>query len=211
MKISVYQLKPQFQRLLSPLLHALQGSGITPNQITLFSMTLCLLYGGALAMFADNKVLWWLYPFAMLLRMALNAIDGMYANASGMKTQLGALLNEICDVISDLALYLPLILLLPVHPAWIVAVLMLAMLSEFAGVLGLSVGAARGFQGPMGKSDRAVLFGLLSLAGVCAAPASWISALLALASLLSVCTVWNRLSAALKPQDKAQDGAPDSR
>ena len=39
--------------------------------------------------------------------MALNAIDGMLAREFNQKSRLGGYLNEITDVVSDAALYLP--------------------------------------------------------------------------------------------------------
>ena len=47
---------------------------------------------------------------------------------------------------------------------WTVSlVVLLATLSEFAGVMGLTIGASRLYDGPMGKSDRALIFGALGL------------------------------------------------
>ncbi len=43
------------------------------------------------------------------------------------------------------------------------AIIALAIISEMAGVLGVMVGASRRYDGPMGKSDRAFVFGLLGL------------------------------------------------
>ena len=43
----------------------------------------------------------------MFLRMAFNAIDGMLAREFGQQSALGAFLNELTDVVSDAALYLP--------------------------------------------------------------------------------------------------------
>jgi 1-acyl-sn-glycerol-3-phosphate acyltransferase len=40
----------------------------------------------------------------MLARMALNAVDGMLARDFGLKSPLGAFLNELTDVLSDAAL-----------------------------------------------------------------------------------------------------------
>jgi phosphatidylglycerophosphate synthase len=40
--------------------------------------------------------------------MALNALDGMLARECNQTSRLGAILNETGDVISDIALYLPL-------------------------------------------------------------------------------------------------------
>ena len=47
-------------------------------------------------------------PPVLLARMALNAVDGMLAREHAMQSALGAILNELGDVLSDTALYLPL-------------------------------------------------------------------------------------------------------
>jgi CDP-diacylglycerol--glycerol-3-phosphate 3-phosphatidyltransferase len=46
---------------------------------------------------------------------------------------------------------------------WLVTVVILAVISEMAGVIALQVGSQRRYDGPMGKSDRAVVFGLFGL------------------------------------------------
>ncbi len=102
-------------------------------------------------------------PIWMFLRMALNALDGMLAREFNQQSALGGYLNELGDVISDAALYLPFAFVAPFHPAWIACVIFLAVLSEFAGVLGAAIGASRRYDGPMGKSDRAFVFGALGL------------------------------------------------
>ncbi len=162
-------------------------------------MLLSLLYGGALALWPERTALWFGLPLFLLLRMALNAIDGMLATATGNKTPLGALLNELCDQVSDAALYLPFALAAGVIPALVVGVVLAALLAEFSGVLAQTIGAPRGFEGPMGKSDRAFAFGLIALLlGAGVAPA-WANGLLVLVLLLSALTVFNRLRRALRP------------
>ncbi|GJJ03303.1 CDP-alcohol phosphatidyltransferase [Duganella rhizosphaerae] len=196
MSFSIYQLKPQFQQLLQPLMRALVRCRVTPNQITLATMLLSVAYGAALAMQPQRAGLWIGLAGFLLLRMALNAIDGMLANATGQKTRLGTLLNEICDQVSDVALYLPFMLVLPA-PLVVLAVAA-ALLAEFAGVLALSVGAARRFDGPMGKSDRAFWFGLLGLLIAWGAAPLLLNGVLALVIALSAWTVVNRLRQALR-------------
>ncbi|RFP13843.1 MULTISPECIES: CDP-alcohol phosphatidyltransferase family protein [unclassified Duganella] len=196
MSFSIYQLKPQFQQLLQPLMRALVRCRVTPNQITLTTMLLSVAYGAALAMQPQCAGLWAGLAGFLLLRMALNAIDGMLANATGQKTRLGTLLNEICDQVSDVALYLPFMLVLPA-PLVVLAVAA-ALLAEFAGVLALSVGAARRFDGPMGKSDRAFWFGLLGLLVAWGAAPLLLNGILALVIALSAWTVVNRLRQALR-------------
>lgn len=161
-------------------------------------MALSLAYGAALVFEPESAALWFGLPVFLLLRMALNAIDGMLASATGNKTRMGALLNEICDQVSDAALYLPFALAASVMP-WLVAIAVVAaLLAEFAGVLAQSIGAPRGFEGPMGKSDRAFAFGLIALLIGTGVAAAWLNGLLALVLVLCALTVINRLRGALR-------------
>lgn len=198
MTISIYQLKPRFQRLLAPLLRMLAATGITPNQVTLAAMVLSLAYGAALAWSPYRTALQWGMPLMLLLRMALNAIDGMLATATGRKTRLGALLNELADQLSDAGLYLPFAMLPGVSAMLVVPTVVLGLMAEFAGVLAVSVGAPRGFEGPMGKSDRAFGFGLLALLIAADVDALWLNALLLVMMLLSSWTIVNRMHRALR-------------
>jgi CDP-diacylglycerol--glycerol-3-phosphate 3-phosphatidyltransferase len=198
MSFSIYQLKPQFQRLLQPLMRALVRLRVSPNQITVTTMLLSVVYGAALAWQPRCAGLWIGLAAFLLLRMALNAIDGMLANATGQKTRLGTLLNEICDQVSDAALYLPFMLAAGVAPALVLLAVVGGLLAEFAGVLALSVGAARRFDGPMGKSDRAFWFGLLGLLIGFDAAAPLLHGVAALVAVLSAWTVVNRLRQALR-------------
>lgn len=160
---SIYDLKPRFQMLLRPLISKLAARGCTPNLIT--SAALLISIGvGLLIFFArgTTSVLLAL-PVWLFLRMALNAIDGMMARELNMKSSLGAVLNEVGDVLSDVALYLP---LAAVHPPslWpVIAFTMGAIMTEFCGVLAQALGAKRHYEGPMGKSDRAFLVGAIAL------------------------------------------------
>ena len=95
--------------------------------------------------------------------MALNAVDGMLAREFDQKSDLGAYLNELSDVVSDAFLYLPFASLPVFDPFWIAVVIVLAVISEMAGVLAVMTGAARRYDGPMGKSDRAFAFGAMAL------------------------------------------------
>ena len=198
MSFSIYQLKPQFQRLLQPLMRALVRARVSPNQITVATMLLSVGYGAALAWQPQRAGLWLGLPAFLLLRMALNAIDGMLANATGQKTRLGTLLNELCDQVSDVALYLPFVLAAGVAPVLVLLAVIGGLLAEFAGVIALAVGAARRFDGPMGKSDRAFWFGLLGLLIGLDSAAPLIHAVPALVAVLSVWTVVNRLRRALQ-------------
>jgi len=198
MRISVYQLKPRFQQLLQPLLQRLARWGISPNQLTVGTTALMLLYGVALALYPGCQALWYGLPLVLLVRMALNALDGMLANATGQKTPLGAMLNELCDQVSDAALYLPFALVPGVHAGLLVVVVVAASWAECTGLAALAAGTQRRFDGPMGKSDRAVAFGLLGLLVGSAAPSVWANSLLLLVLVLLGWTLRNRVRAAVR-------------
>ena len=191
---SIYQLKPRFQNLLRPLVQRLHARGVTANQVTLAAAIVSVLLGALVAAFAGYLWLFALIPLWMLLRMALNAIDGMLAREFGQQSTLGAYLNELCDVIADSALLLPFAVLPEVSTLWVVLVTLLALLVEYAGVMGPLVGASRRYDGPMGKSDRAFCFGVLG-AGVASGllPIAWLDALFMLIAALLVWTLVNRV------------------
>ena len=159
---SIYGLKPKFQSLLRPISNVLARAGVTANQVTFFAMLLSFATGAAIFYFHSLHILL-LLPVVLLLRMALNAIDGMLAREHNQKSSLGAILNELGDVFSDAALYLPLAVIPPFDPIAIVLIVLLAVFSEMMGVTGVQVGASRRYDGPMGKSDRAFVFGALGL------------------------------------------------
>ena len=195
--ISVYQLKPKFQQLLRPLVNGVARKGITANEITVVAMLLSVITGVAIVI-SNSLVALLALPIILLIRMALNAIDGMLAREHNQQSKLGAFLNEIGDVISDLFLIIPLIII-PDISLWLLAAFAFtALLTEFAGILGVMVWAERQYQGPMGKSDRALVLGLIGLlVPLFAVSSIYLNAALSVFIALSVWTVINRIRAAL--------------
>ncbi len=163
MASTLYALKPHFQALLRPLVRFLSRSGVTANQVTLLALGLSIAVGGFVALKAEAKWPFLLLPGWCLIRMALNAIDGMLAREFGHKSVLGAYLNELSDVVADAALYLPFARLAPFDLLSVGLVVFAAAVSEMAGALGPMVGVSRRYDGPMGKSDRAFVFGAVGL------------------------------------------------
>ncbi|MEZ0259787.1 MAG: CDP-alcohol phosphatidyltransferase family protein [Alphaproteobacteria bacterium] len=196
---SIYQLKSKFQGLLRPLVTALASARVTANQVTLAAAALSVVMGVLLFVFHDSRWPWLLLPLFLFVRMALNAVDGMLAREHGMKSRLGAILNELGDVISDCALYLPFALLAGVYGWLVTLICILAVISEMAGLIGIQIGATRRYDGPMGKSDRAFAFGTLGfIVGIGVEPGIWLTAAFAVILLLVAVTILNRASKALK-------------
>jgi CDP-diacylglycerol--glycerol-3-phosphate 3-phosphatidyltransferase len=197
---TIYDVKPRFQALLRPLCRALAGAGVTANQVTTVAMLMSIGTGAVLWFVAPWQPRWYLLaPAVLFVRMALNAIDGMLAREHGQKSALGGLLNELSDVISDAALYLPMAALGPRHLGLAVAAVFFAMLTEMAGVAAVQVGASRRYDGPMGKSDRAFVFGVVYLLlGLGVGRGRWSLVILAAVAVLSLLTVLNRCRYALR-------------
>jgi CDP-diacylglycerol---glycerol-3-phosphate 3-phosphatidyltransferase len=147
--VTLYDLKPRFQALLRPLVRKLADAGVTANQVTLLACAVSIAIGLAIWLTA-TPALFLLLPVWLFARMALNAVDGMLAREFGQKSDLGAYLNELTDVVADAALYLPFALVAPFAPAWVVIVVLLATLTEMAGALSCSTGT-----GPRRRRRRA--------------------------------------------------------
>jgi CDP-diacylglycerol--glycerol-3-phosphate 3-phosphatidyltransferase len=197
MPFSIYQIKPQFQSLLRPMVQFLARFGATANQVTVFACTLSVALGLGLYHWPVREA-FALVPLWMFLRMALNAVDGMLAREHGQQSKLGAFLNELTDVLADAALYLPFAIIAPFNTFWVAVVVLLSAMSELTGVLGQTVGASRRYDGPMGKSDRAFVFGVLALLVATDHTPPWLAWVMPLVGVLIACNIVNRIRQALK-------------
>lgn len=196
--VTLYHAKPAFQNYLRPLVNQLAAWGVSPNQVTVVAIALSTLSGLAIACWPDSPLPLLALPGGLLIRMALNAIDGMLARQYNLTTPRGAMLNELGDVISDVVLYLPFALIPGVGAGWVVVVVILGGLTEMAGVLGAAIAHNRRYDGPMGKSDRALVFSALALAlGLGLLTGAWLTGLWIVVVALELWTILNRAQAAL--------------
>ena len=195
---TLYALKPAFQDRLRPLVGRLAAMGVTANGITILAAVLSIAAGTAVAVLPGWRSVLILIPIVLFVRMALNAIDGMLAREHGQASTLGMYLNEICDVVSDLALILPFAVFAQFGAWGVVAFAITAMLTEFAGVLGIAAGIGRNYAGPFGKSDRALALGVVA---VLTAAGLWPGAIAPFVfpamATLSLLTAINRIRAGL--------------
>ncbi len=208
--MTIYDLKPAFQNLLRPGCRALANAGVTANQVTVVALLISIIVG---VLFALNPATRWaalLIPIWLFLRMALNAIDGMLAREHGLQSELGGFLNELSDVAADAALYLPFAMVAGVSPVLVIIIVILSLLTEMAGVVSVQVGASRRYDGPMGKSDRAFVFGLFGLLlGVGVQPGWWVNAALLVVALLTTLTIYNRVTRGLQELAAGNETQPN--
>ncbi len=197
--MSIYQLKTAFQNLLRPLCKSMSDKGITANQVTIAAIVLSGIAGLFIVVNPTSRWPLLILPLVLFIRMGLNAIDGMLAREHHMKSSLGAILNELGDVISDTILYLPLALVPIINPYLIIAIVITALLTEMMGVISIQIGASRRYDGPMGKSDRAFALGAIGFfigLGWFTSP-TFVNILLTIVLILTVATVINRARKAL--------------
>lgn len=190
--ISVYKLKPKFQQLLMPVLSFLNRKKVTANQITVGSVLLSLVIA-ILFWYADRSIVLFLaLPIGLLLRMAFNALDGMMARLFNQTSKTGEVLNEVGDIVSDVLIFFPLLKFHPESLYLVVGFIVLSVINEFCGLIGKVIANDRRYDGPMGKSDRALLlgvYGILSLSHISiTAFSGYIFAVLCLLLVLSSIT-----------------------
>lgn len=158
--MSLYKLKPWFRKKLSNITYRLWINHYSPNQVTLFAIISSIIYG-VLMLHTQWDFLFLFFPIFVIFRMALNAIDGLMASTYNMKSKLGFYLNEAGDIISDFFIYLPFSFFMPFYLYLPFAIL--TALTEIIGVSGLYFTKERYYHGPLGKSDRVLVFSILSL------------------------------------------------
>ena len=102
-------------------------------------------------------------------------------------------LNEGGDILSDVAIYAPFARVAPLSASAVTAAVLLAVVSEVVGLVPALDGGVRRYDGPMGKSDRAVAFGVLAiLVATGARAAAWAPAVLAAVVVLLAVTILKR-------------------
>ncbi len=193
--MTIYDLKPKFQNLLRPVVQSVFKMGITPNQVTSFTCLLSILMG--LFLLLSEKEMFYLLPFFFFFRMALNAIDGMLAKEHNMKSAVGAILNEVTDVLSDGFLYYAFIRFAFINTHLLMFVIFFAALTEITGLAVLLNKKERQYAGPMGKSDRAFVFSVLAILISCGITGAAYNVILSVVALLLILTCFNRAKRSL--------------
>ncbi|WP_201584956.1 alpha/beta fold hydrolase [Psychrobacter jeotgali] len=237
--MSLYQLKSQFQNQLRPISNELVKWGVTANQVTITAVLMSAGTAYIIATIDDrkhfdnknerhsNKTTWLILPVTLFCRMALNAIDGMMAREHGQASKLGAVLNEVGDIVADT------LLIASLHPHLPKAstdqinssqsehfnsnislklVNILSTTTELIAITSLITTHERANQGPLGKSDRALELGVIGTLATFGVPVSrFAQPLLLINQLLLLKTSFNRLAFMLKRYFEVLHPAPQLR
>lgn len=164
--MGIYAIKPGFQRVLRVVERPLVSWRIHPDIITFSALALSGL--GGFALFASRWSQWTLLvvPFACMLRICLNALDGMVAKDLGVARPWGEVLNELSDRLADAAFFVAIVFVPGIITPLAVSVLALTLITSYIGTLSKAAGAVRQYGGVMGKADRMILLSLASLIGL---------------------------------------------
>lgn len=196
--ISIYQLKPRFQQLLLPILHQLHKQNVTANKITVAAIVWSALIAGFLFMSTNHPIYLLFVALGLLVRMALNALDGMMARSFNQQSNLGEVLNELGDVVSDTIIFCALFSFSYTNNLLVFLFIVLSIINEFSGVLAKLISGTRRYDGPMGKSDRALVIGLWCLAYFIFPTIGFVfNTILFVAIILLLISTYKRLSNAL--------------
>ncbi len=191
--------KPLFENIFRPWARGLAKAGVTANEVTTASFMLSMTAGGIVLAWPEEAWALLTVPGVLLLRLALDHIDGLLAREHGMSSPLGCLLNEHLNAVADVVLYLPLAVVPGVSPFLAVAAVVLTVVIELTGAVAVQIGAERRTDGPMTKKFRAVVFGGLALVlALGIEPGPWIDGVLAGTVALMIVTVFNRTLKALQ-------------
>lgn len=197
MDISIYKLKTKFQNLLMPICEKLVKLKISPNQITITTVLLNIVFAGLIYKFNNYKLIYLTVPLFLFLRMALNALDGMIANKFNQKTKMGVFYNEAGDVVSDTVFFYVFLRVIGISEVYNLFLVFLSILSEYVGVTAMMVDNKRHYEGPMGKSDRAFLISLLAIVYYFIGN-KYFDYILILVIILLAFTIFNRVRSSVK-------------
>ncbi len=150
----LYTIKPWFVRRLRRVEDALVARRVSADALTYAAVGVAATTGAVIAAGAllDRPIVWLAVGPLVLVRLALNALDGSVARRTGSARPFGQALNEVCDRVADACVIAPIALVAP--PALALGALVAAFAASFTGVIALGVTGTRDYRGPMGKADR---------------------------------------------------------
>lgn len=161
--MGIYSIKPLFQKSLKPLFNLCVRNNVHPDVINLLALIMSLFTGVALLYASNYKILFLAVPLLVLLRIAFNALDGLVARAQGVSSKIGEVYNELYDRLSDIVIFVFLAFAEYANAKLVLIALAAVLLNSYLGILGKSAGGSRVYKGFIGKADRMLYLGIVSI------------------------------------------------
>lgn len=144
------------------------GTWMTANQATVLGILFVVLTAMSFVVGLNHAEYRWLLlltPIFLVMRMAMNALDGMLAREYKTGSVAGELFNEGLDIVGDTICYGSLFFVPNAPQMSLTVFLVLTWMAEYFGVLGkgLPGGVRRHETFLGGKPDRAIWMGALAL------------------------------------------------
>ncbi len=160
--MALYDVKPKFRQLLSRLLPWLEP--VHPDVLTWGALACSVASAILLSCAYRHRWLLLVIPLLLFVRIALNALDGLLAQATGKARPFGEVLNEATDRLADMTVLFGIAYSPFSSIRWGAPAVAAVLFSSYIGILGKAVGAGRQYGGLFGKADRMLWFGLACLA-----------------------------------------------
>ena len=191
-------LKTRLQKILYPVAKILFDDGVRAIHVTLCAGLISIAVGVLVAAFAWYPWMFLLIPAWLLIRMLFNAVESVLAGEFGQQSKLSTCARELSVVVTETALYLPFSVVPKVSLLLVLLVTLLAIFSEFAGLLGPAIKASRRRDGPLGCDIRMLCFAVFGIGigsgHVLTAP---INIAMAVMAILLLVTIFNRIKRAV--------------
>jgi CDP-diacylglycerol--glycerol-3-phosphate 3-phosphatidyltransferase len=199
MRVVKFNSKFIFQTVFRPAANFMAKAGITANQVTTSTIIISIAAGTAVYVWPEQRWPLIIVLPVLFIRLAFNHIDGLLAREHGMATPLGGILNELSDVTSDIALFLPLAAISGISHWPVFLAVLFGVITEMTGVIGLAIGASRREDGPLSKKPRGVCFAIIILGIILGeTPSGWMNVLLIALLPFMVLTIINRATGAIR-------------
>ena len=172
MDIGLYNMKYPVRKLISGALPLLKD--VDPNKVSLSMIPVGMAIAGCYYEGSHGQPVLYLVAIALtLLRMYLGTLDGLMAEHFKKGTPNGEIINRLTPELSDVMYLMALTLARGEWLFWGIGVLVVAWLTTFAGLIGLSAQKKIQSVGPVGQTDRLAALLVFTLLAYLSNTCSW--------------------------------------
>lgn len=197
--MSLADLTPVVDALVRPWSRRLAERGFTAAMVTVAGTLACLCIGFLVGITGARWYAVFLLVPGLALRLVTLRVQALLVQEHGRGSLRARLLDEFCRPVSEVGLFWPLAWVAGLDERLVVLCCLLALLTEFAGLVVGAVGAERRRDGPMDDAARTTaLAAVCLLLGVGVAPGWWTWVWFQVLPLLQIWTIACRLREGLR-------------